>query len=350
MHIVCVMFSRGLGGMEQSLLDYCSALSAQGHKVTAFIHPGAMIETPLNRLVEESDDISIECLRNFGQWDFLAANRFRKMLRKIHPDAVITFGNRAVSLAKHAAKGIAPVIARTPNYSVKRLIGLEGIFHTTKHLREHISSLGHPEESLYHIPNMIAIPDDHKFSFKKYGKPPVIGTMGRFVKKKGMAEFLHALDHLNEKGVKFKAVIGGEGEEEKHLRRLVKALDLADKVEFIGWVDDKDKFFREIDIFCLPSLLEPFGIVLLEAFLHGKPVVTTNTEGPSEIAMDEHDALIVPKGNTHAMADALKELVMNQKKAEVLAINALKTIKKRYDTKVVGEQMHSALEKIVAGG
>ena len=346
MHIVCAMFSRNLGGLEQSLIDYCEALSAQNHSVTAFIYPGALIEEHLRRRTA-SLNVNIVTMRNFGQWDIIAVKRFRRKLKDIRPDAIITFGNRAVSMARRAAKGIAPVIARTPNYSVKRLIGLDGIFHTTDNLREHIKMMGQPEEKLFHVPNMVNIPDEHKFSFKPFGKPPVIGTMGRFVKKKGLAEFIHALSRLRDMKVRFKAVIGGDGEEKSNLQTLVRNYGLQDHVTFLGWVENKKAFFDSIDIFCLPSLLEPFGIVLLEAFLHCKPIVTTDSEGPKEIASNGHDALVVPKGNYIAMAEALKEMVLDESRAQTYAINGLKTIKKRYDTKVVSEKMNEALKRII---
>ena len=346
MHIACLMFSRGLGGLEQSLLDYCEALRSQGHEVTSFIFPGAAIEEPIIKL-SRNKNFSVERLRNFGQWDLLAIFKLRKKLIKIKPDAIITFGNRAAVLAKHAAKNIAPIIARTPNYNVKKIIGFDGILHTTEHLKEHIAAMGHPHEKLFHVPNMINVPSDFKFKFKKFNKPPVIGTMGRFVEKKGIAEFIKALAEMKELDLDFRAIIGGEGEESGNLKNLVKELGLEKKVRFVGWVSDKQKFFDSIDIFCLPSLHEPFGIVLLEAFLSGKPVVTTNTEGPSEIACHGHDAIIVPKGNVRAMADALGDLLQNQKMAETLAINALKTLRKRYDTKIVSEKLDNALKQIV---
>lgn len=348
MHIICAMFGKGLGGLEQSLLDYCRALNSQNFEVTALIHPESAIENKLVELREELP-ITIEKIRNFGQWDLLAKQKIRNKIKSIEPDAIITFGNRALSLCKAAAKGLTPVIARTPNYNVERMLSIEGIFHTTNNLKDHIQKLGYPEENLHHIPNMVNIPDEHSFKFQPYQNPPVIGTMGRFVKKKGFEEFLLALSKLHEQDLKFKAVIGGTGEEEKALRETAKKCDLEDMVEFVGWVDDKEQFFKSIDIFCLPSLLEPFGIVLLEAFLYGKPVVTTNAEGPSEIATHDHDALVVPKGNANAMAEALKDLLLDQPRAEVYAINAIKTIKKRYDTKIVSEKLNNAIKKVVSG-
>ena len=347
MHVVCAMFGRKLGGIEQSLLDYCEALCSQGHMVTAFIFPGAAIEPKLRQLASRMR-INVETLRNFGQRDLLAPYRLRRRLKEIRPDLAITFGNRSVSLLKIAAKNLVPVAATTPNYSIKRLIGLDAIYHTTQDLADHIVKNGQAKETLYYIPNMIKIPEGHTAGFQPFKSPPVIGTMARFVKKKGLVEFIRALAELEKRNPDFKAVIGGDGEEKNTIVQLLEETGLKNKVTLLGWVEDKEKFFDSIDIFCLPSLSEPFGIILLEAFLHAKPVVTTASEGPREIATHNKNALVVPIGGIKEMAETIKQFLDNPRLAEDLALTGMKTVKETYAMDVVAKKINNAVEETVA--
>jgi len=342
MHIINAMFSRGLGGIEQCFVDYCEAIIAHGHKVTAIIHHDAKIRKSL-----ENKGINIVNVKNFGGWDPLAKSYLKKILKQSNPDAVIAHGNRAVSLLKPAAKKQnCPMVGVTHNYSVKKLIGLDAIFAITDDLKKHVIANGQAENTIYRIPNMIKMPGAMP-KMRNFHSPVVIGTMGRFVKKKGFDIFLRSLAILQEQGIDFKAIIGGTGEEEQSLKSLANKLAIADKTNFIGWVNNKEQLFDNIDIFCLPSLHEPFGIILLEAFMSGRPVITSASEGPIEIATNNKDCLVTETGSAEAMADAIKQLINDRKLAKILPQEAFKTASK-YEIKAVGQMICDAIEDIIS--
>ncbi len=345
MHIVNVMFGREFGGIEQSFMDYCTAIERNGAYITAIIHPDAKIKKQLQKLAESHKRMQIIEVSNRGQWDIFAVRNIRKVLQENKPDAVIAHGNRAITLMKKASKYICPVVGVAHNYNIKRLPKLDAVFTITQDLRGKVSGLGIDIEKVYHIPNMIEVGEMPKIN--PFRKPPIIGTMGRMVKKKGFDIFIEAMVNLKKNDIDFKAIIGGVGEEQDNLKKLANEKGITDKVEFIGWVEDKAEFFREIDIFCLPSLHEPFGIVLLEAFVAAKPVVTSDTEGPTEIVTDGIDAVFVEKGNAKDMAYALADIIADEKNAAILAKNGYKTVKQLYDTAVIGKKIDSGLKEII---
>lgn len=341
MHILNVMFGCGLGGIEQSFVDYCEAIKLTGNKASALIHPDAKIKESLLKV-----GINITGVKNCGHWDFFAKSYINKIVKQLNPDAIIAHGNRAARLTKYAAaKNKCPLITVTHNYNLKHLVGVDAVFAITEDLKQKAIEAGQAEASIYKIPNMIRFANQPERR-ENFNKPPVIGTMGRFVKKKGFDVFINSLAKLKEEGIEFNAIIGGSGEEDDSLKRLSNSNGLSENLEFIGWVEDKEKFFGDIDIFCLPSLHEPFGIILLEAFAAGVPVITSASEGPIEIASDKHDALITAVGDSEAMAGAIKMLTENQKLAKDLSQNALQTVKK-YDIESVGQQICSAVNSII---
>lgn len=342
MHITNIMLSKGSGGIEQAFLDYCDGLLRRGHRVTAITHPNARVNATMDFM-----GIRPLHLGNMGEWDALAMWRLRRKLKKLGPDVVITHTSRAFALSHIAARGICPVVGVAHNYNkrVARLAKAAGIFAITHDLIQHLINVGVSPEKIYHIPNMVkcdALPQR-----RTVNAVPVIGSMGRFVAKKGFDVFIDSLQILKEQGHHFTAVLGGDGEEERNLKKRAKAAGLRDILTFTGWVEDKQSFYTGIDIFCLPSTHEPFGIVLLEAFTYGTPVVSTLTEGPRDIITPNFDALVALPGSAKELADQLGQLLTNPPQRAQLAANAFVKAKTSYSLQSVSERIESALIKIV---
>jgi len=329
------MLARGLGGIEQALIDYCQAVKLAGFDTLAIIHPDAAIRQQLDEL-----QIPYKTLANHGAWDIFAMLNLRFMLAQIHADIAIAHGNRALSLLKYAfAK--RKIVAVTHNYKIKcKNAGV--IFCPTLDLIKFAKSQN--AGNIYHIPNTVRVPELP--NIRQAHNPLIIGSMGRFVSKKGFDVFIESLAILKARNIVFKAIIGGSGEEEENLKLLAAAKDLSEHLQFIGWVEDKAKFFNAIDIFCLPSHHEPFGIVLLEAMAQGLACVSTASEGPSEIIANHEDAILASKGDGEALAAAFVELIENPEKRKLLGENAYKKARQNYDIKVIAEKIKAAIDSL----
>lgn len=339
MRIANIMFAKGGGGIEQAFVDYCEGLRDLGREVIAVTAPNAWANSELDRLNIENHSIG-----NMGEWDLIAAHRLRKLLDELNVDVVIAHANRAFGLSRKAIKGTMPLVGVVQNYSTSRYNQADAVFTTTHDLISTLVAQGIPQDRVYHIPNMVKCLElPHR---NPRNNPPVIGAVGRFVAKKGFDVYIDALKILKNNGISFKAVLGGSGEEEGKLKARAAAAGLEEGLTFIGWVKDKKEFYTNIDIFCLPSLHEPFGIVLLEAFTYGAAVVATDSEGPRDIITPNHDALIVPKGNAEELAKALEILIKNVTESDRLAANAFAKTKTKYSQEVVCAQIVVAVETI----
>lgn len=341
MHIVNIMLAKKGGGIEQAAVDYCEALKDLGHRVTAIIYPGSWAEKQLHAL-----GISTVSLFNLSEWDVIAWVRLTRIINSLAPDAVIAHANRATGLSLRAFKKRKfPLIGVVQNYSTRRYNAVDAVFTTTYDLMATLAKQGIAEEKIFHIPNMVKCRElPHR---DPRHTPPVIGAIGRFVKKKGFDVYIHALALLKERGIAFKAVLGGMGDEENALRAFAREKELDNVLTFVGWVDDRKAFYTGIDIFCLPSLHEPFGIVLLEAFAHGVPIISTNSEGPKDIITPNYDALIVEKGDAVKLAEALEKLLKDPTYCDSLAANGFAKVKTRYSLDVVGKSIETAVGKII---
>lgn len=338
------MLSGGQGGLEQSMLDYCGALATEGHRVMAITHPDWPGLEGLGRL-----PVQVADCRTLGEWDPLAVLRLKKLLRLARSDIVLTIGRRASGLTRRALSGVfnLPQVAVTPNYSFDQLIGLDHVLATTAHLRRSLIAAGQPADRVTVVPNMVQVPEYAAPVAPEPVELPVIGALGRFVPKKGFVQLIEALALLRARDHSFSMCLAGSGPEEASLRASVAQRGLADRITFLGWITDKRRFFESVDIFCVPSLHEPFGIVVLEGFAFGRASVVTDAEGPSQIARHGVDALVVPRGDPARLADGLASLLDDPNLRHRLGRAALAIARERYEQKVVARQISCVLRRIV---
>jgi glycosyltransferase involved in cell wall biosynthesis len=86
-----------------------------------------------------------------------------------------------------------------------------------------------------------------------------------------------------------------------------------ENVTRLGVLTDEQKrdFFAGIDAFCLPSRTDSFGLVLLEAWANGKPVVAYRAGGPADLIRDGTDGFLVKCGDVTELAGHLTQLAAN---------------------------------------
>ena len=340
MKIFNLMLGRARGGLEQAAVDYAEALRLAQAEVVTLTSPDAWVNSAL-----DSAQLPRLSFTNYGSWDPFAVHKLRNLARSEEAGMVICHGNRALRLALKAFRGMLPVIAVTHNYSIDDVKHAQGVLTITRDLALEVELGGVEKSRIFHIPNMVrTMPEVRPHTL--YQKTPVIGSMGRFVRKKAFDVYLEAIAILNARGVHFKAVLGGTGEDETDLRALAEARHLHHTVEFTGWVEDKRAFFENIDFFVLPSHHEPFGIVLIEAMAYGLPCITTDAEGPSEIVHAGVDALLVPRNDPEKLADAMQRLIEDHAYAAELATAGLALVNTHYSMEAMARRLREAIETL----
>lgn len=147
---------------------------------------------------------------------------------------------------------------------------------------------------------------------------PMLGVLGRIDPKKGQDFLIDALPVLDRKlSEEYHLLIAGaatlgEGEGyEKSLHALVQALGLSGRVHFRKAADDVRPFYRAIDVFCMPSEGETYGMVTLEALVSGLPVVGTDKDGTREILSGVQLGFLYKARDAGDFAGALQRAARN---------------------------------------
>lgn len=110
----------------------------------------------------------------------------------------------------------------------------------------------------------------------------VYGSSGRLSEQKGYDLALEALAQVYAtRSDTFVYRIAGIGPEANQLQQQAKRLGIADRVEFLGWLepDQLPTFFSSLDVFLHPARYEPYGVAVLEAMASGKVVVASDAAG-----------------------------------------------------------------------
>ena len=149
-----------------------------------------------------------------------------------------------------------------------------------------------PRKKVDIIPNAIAPRkyrkdvDPNKVK-KKYGIPsfaPTVLFIGRLEYQKGPDLLIDAIPRVLENRADVKFLLAGRGTMGNYLRRRARKIGITGAVRFLGWIPYRRyvDLLNTCDIVCIPSRNEPFGIVLLEAWAAGRPVVATDVGGLGE--------------------------------------------------------------------
>jgi len=143
----------------------------------------------------------------------------------------------------------------------------------------------------------------------------VILFIGRLTPTKGVQDLLRAFSRVHKNFTDTCLIIRGDGEQKQHLQELSKQLQIKESVIFLDAIQRSKlpQLYAACDIFVLPSLKEPFGIVLLEAMATSKPLIGSKVGGIPDIIRDNVNGFLFEAGNVNELTSRLSELVIDSK-------------------------------------
>lgn len=153
------------------------------------------------------------------------------------------------------------------------------------------------------IPNGVTAPTNNsKYNLNEIlgvdiGDKKLLLTVGRLVKRKGVIWFIENVLPQLENVI---YVVVGQGSEEKKIRRILVNKKIKNKVILLTTISDErlEILYKKSDIFIMPNIKVPgdregFGLVALEAAIHGLPVVASRLEGIKEAIIDGQNGKLV---------------------------------------------------------
>jgi len=173
-------------------------------------------------------------------------------------------------------------------------------------------------------------------------------TVCRLLPQKGVKYLISAVRDIEDD---FKAVIVGRGPCYKELKSLVKKFGLEKRVELVTDPLTEERlieYYSASDFFILPSLWEPFGIVLIESMACGCPVIATNVGGIPEIVTSDCGILVSPR-SPKEIAIAANKLIGDKNLRRRLSKNARERVEKYFDFDLIAEKVEQSYRRHLEG-
>jgi glycosyltransferase involved in cell wall biosynthesis len=155
-------------------------------------------------------------------------------------------------------------------------------------------------------------------------KPSLILSVGQLTKRKGFKYLLKAAQLLKKRGLVFKLVIVGDGEDANYLYKLAENLNILDVTNLIGRQEQNKikRLLNKATAFVLPSIVtndggrEGIPVALMEAMSMEVPVISTKTVGIPELIDDRKNGFLVNEKDEKDLSNAIEKLLKNEKLAK----------------------------------
>ena len=166
-----------------------------------------------------------------------------------------------------------------------------------------------PVDVIYHVVEGAA----EKRAPRAADGPLVFGCAGMLRPPKGHIHWIESMPEVLRQAPECRFVVAGDGSERDMLQAAAQRLGVRPRVEFLGHVPNADlrAVLRGWDVFVLPSLEEPLGIVVVEAMAAGLAIVATAAGGVLDLVRDAETALLVKPGDSAALAAAQVRLAQD---------------------------------------
>lgn len=178
-------------------------------------------------------------------------------------------------------------------------------------------------------------------------RPPVVGCVAFLSKRKGINYLIDAFRHVADRHPGARLEIVGDGAERSGLQQQIDALGLERNVTLMGNQVDVPRLMNGFDVVALPSVWEPFGLVVAEAMACGKPVVATNVGGIPEIVEHGRTGLLVPPAKVEPLAEALSALLESRELRTRLGEAGRQRFLEAFDSRIMAARYQAMYESLL---
>ncbi|HLX65316.1 MAG TPA: glycosyltransferase family 4 protein [Planctomycetota bacterium] len=317
--VLHLLWDGGLGGVQRYVLKVVGAPYWKDvqHGICFFSKPGNVLA---DGMIPGAKFWSLGLKRG---WDFLGARRLDAVVDKFDPHTIHChcdtpalgvrikkFADRRLIYTEHG-----DTLMRTErSWFTQRLWRRSGAYWRAILLnsefvkRDFMKRFPWLESKCAVFPNPLIEQWNGARTPPKAGEAPRVGVFGRLVPQKGMDWMLDVARVAITDVPNLRVEFFGDGPQRAELEAKRDVLGLRDNVVFHGYVNDPLARMAQMSCVAVPSRIEPFGLVALEAQGAGVPVVGFTESGVAEIVVDRETGLIVQYGDLRAMAGAIVDL------------------------------------------
>ena len=212
---------------------------------------------------------------------------------------------------------------------------MDGIVGVSEALVQQLRGAGVTARRVWRIPNGIRVLGEGQTAPQEVVKGNsdgyiVLGAVGRLAPVKGYAYLLEAMQEVVPMYPHCRLIIAGDGPLKQQLECLRDQLGLRQFVHFAGCFDDMEEFFRQIDVFLMPSLSEGLPMALLEAMAYRKACIASEVGGVPEVLSSPDVGILVPPAQPSAIAKAILSVMRDADGRALMGEKARRVVLQRF--------------------
>ena len=349
--LILANFDLGLYKFRKELIE---ELLNQGHDIYISLPDGDLVR-PLEKMGCIFIDTPVDRRGINPKTDFGLFQHYRKMMKEVNPDLVITYtikpdiyGGIAARLAKKQyAVNITGLGTAFENAGLIRTVVVnlyrialkksKVVFFENSGDRDELLSFGCCDKEKTVVLNGAGV-NTETYSYQPYPNNEVVKFLfvGRVMKEKGIDELFEAMKRLVGDGEKcFLDVVGPFEEDYKDK---LEQYEKAGWLKYHGYQENVIPFIADCDCFVLPSYHEGMANTNLECASSGRPIITSNIPGCKEAVVDESGLLCEPK-SVDSLYQAMKKMVeLGREEREKMGQVGRKHMEDVFDKKKVVEE------------
>jgi len=304
--------------------------------------------TWVKKMINDNEIDLVHChLRHAEMWVYLL-----KLFGKVATPAVTTaHGYRDSYMNQYGLRMIWKEYFKL-YYWASRLStsGLDGIIYISNCMsgfyRDAKFDKGKPSETIYHGYSSPLAELPLKAKVDGLRKPKLV-HWGRLVKRKGQTYSIEAFKLIKNQYPEAELHFYGIGVMENKLRKLVQKLGLENAVFFHGYKNNILQEVQQYDIALLPSFWEPFGLVYLDAFAIGLPIVSFDMPAGNEVIANEEDGLLAKPLDSTDLSEKILRLFNDQNLKNRLIFNGREKLKLQFSMSAMADKYIAFYKKLL---
>lgn len=332
MKILHVITSSNFGGAEQYLLHLIKEQKRKGHEIYLYRHPFGKRDDEAAAVADR--DVMTRVFNS------ISPVHLARICRFIHREGVHVIHTH---LAKASILGgIAGLLCRKPVIATVHGMntGKDYRFSTaliavSRAVKEYLLQKGGCSKPVHVIHSGIPDPGTQKREFLKEGTLRLLFA-GRLSREKGIDLLIPRLASCCD--IPWTLTVAGEGSMKEELLALSRRFQVEERIRFTGFVPHMGPLFLGHDCLVLPSRKEAFGLVIIEAFAHGMPVLAAATGGTTEIITPESGGILYDSSSDTSFNVALKQL-FNGENLIRMGRQAYGSYRRRFTLEIMTEQV-----------
>ncbi|TYK65767.1 glycosyltransferase family 4 protein [Colwellia echini] len=369
LNVLQFICSSGFYGAERWVLALAKYLNPQ----EVNCHLAVTIESGNDELkiIDEFNKLegNIFQLSMGNRFDLKVVDKLVDVIKNNDIDIIHTHGYKSDILGLLAAKKAGIKIVITPHgfsngidFKLRCFIWLgcqtfrfaDIVAPLSKALCDDVRGFGVKEERLVYVQNGVDLSEVEEQKIKEnplksVGDNKRIGFVGQMISRKNIKDILDIFESLAGKHPNITLSLLGDGESRVELEEYTKSLTHKDRIEFLGFRDDRLELLQSFDLFVMTSSLEGIPRCLMEATAMGVPVAAYNIAGIDQLIEHEKTGLLAPYGEKELLATYWETLLFNEEKATELSNAAYEFVNANYSGKRMSDEYTEIFNRLMDG-